>query len=105
MSDDNDRDPLLSAQEAAHAEWVRGNLEDEVERLMAMLPKVNYIATYQAQCFDGNTITANITLSGVAKGADPARVVGLVTDMAYQDVARSGMNATSVLVLNLSRVW
>ena len=91
--------------EMVHAEWCQSNLEDEIERLNALLPRVNYIATYQAKCVDGNTITANITLSGVAKGADPARVIGLVTDMAHEDIARSGMNATSVLVLNLSRVW
>jgi len=89
----------------AHAEWIHGNLEDEIDRLRSLVPKVNYIATYQAQCIDGNTVTANLSLQGVAKGADPASVVRLVTDLAHEDIARAGMNANKVLVLNLSRVW
>lgn len=105
MSDDSDRDLLLSAQESAHAEWVRGNLEDEVERLTSMLTKVNYIATYQAQCIDGNQVTANLALSDVPEGASPGSLIEIITEKAYADIARSGMNATSILVLNLSRVW
>lgn len=66
---------------------------------------INYIATYQAQCVDGNQVTANLTLSDVPEGASPDVVMDVITQKAYVDIARSGMNATSVLVLNLSRVW
>lgn len=90
---------------AAHAEWCRSNLEEEVERLSALLPKVKYIATYQAQCVDGNQVTANLALSDVPKGSSPGSLIEIITEQAYADIARSGMNATNVLVLNLSRVW
>ena len=103
--DDYDRDVNQEAAAAAHAEWCRSNLEDEVERLSALLPRVNYIATYQAECVDGNQITANLALSDVPEGASPGGMIEIITEQAYADIARSGMNATSVLVLNLSRVW
>lgn len=66
---------------------------------------INYIATYQAQCVDGNQVTANLALSDVPEGASPGSLIEIITEQAYADIARSGMNATSVLVLNLSRVW
>lgn len=66
---------------------------------------INYIATYQAQCIDGNQVTANLALSDVPEGASPGSLIEIITEQAYADIARSGMNATSVLVLNLSRVW
>jgi hypothetical protein len=66
---------------------------------------INYIATYQAQCVDGNQVTANLALNDVPEGASPGSLIEIITEQAYADIARSGMNATSVLVLNLSRVW
>jgi hypothetical protein len=66
---------------------------------------INYIATYQAECVDGNQVTANLALGDVPEGASPGSMIELITEQAYADIARSGMNATSVLVLNLSRVW
>lgn len=66
---------------------------------------INYIATYQAEFVDGNQITANLALSDVPEGASPGSMIEIITEQAYADIARSGMNATSVLVLNLSRVW
>jgi hypothetical protein len=66
---------------------------------------INYIATYQADCVDGNQVTANLALSDVPEGATPDSIIKIITEQAHSDIARSGMNATSVLVLNLSRVW
>lgn len=66
---------------------------------------ISYIATYQAECVDGNQVTANLALSDVPEGATPDSIIKIITEQAHSDIARSGMNATSVLVLNLSRVW
>ena len=66
---------------------------------------VNYIAAYQAQCIDGNQIQANLSLTDVPEGTTPGSIIELVTEQACADIARSGRNATNVLVLNLSRVW
>lgn len=66
---------------------------------------ISYIATYQAECVDGNQVTANLALSDVPEGATPDSIIKIITEQAHSDIAHSGMNATSVLVLNLSRVW
>ncbi len=71
-----------------------------------LIPKpVNYIATYQAQLVDGDQATANLALENVPANASPGSIIEMITEQAYADIARSGMNAHKVLVLNLSRVW
>lgn len=67
--------------------------------------QLNYIATYSAHCVDGSAIQANLALSSVPAGTSPGSMIEMVTEQAYADIARSGKNATHVVVLNLSRVW
>lgn len=98
--------------EMAHAEWIHQKEEEEKNGVkfaggVAVPPtaRINYIATYQAECVDGNQVTANISLRDVPEGTPPSSIIDLITEQAAFDIARSGMNATRVLVLNLSRVW
>lgn len=90
---------------AAREEWVRSNLEEEIERLQSLIPQVNYIATYRAECVDGTSVNANMAMSGVAEGATPDSLIQVITEQAFTDMALSGRNASHVVVLNLSRVW
>ncbi len=93
----------------AHAEWINQKGKEEHYApsgdVAIAVPRVNYIATYQAECVDGNQVTANLALSDVPEGATPDSIIKIITEQAHSDIAHSGMNATSVLVLNLSRVW
>lgn len=103
MSDDCD--PYQGAADGARAEWVRSNLEEEVERLSALIPKMNYIATYQAESAGGATFQNNAVLHNVAEGTSPEKIIEAVFEQASIDMAHRGMAITSVILLNLSRVY
>lgn len=80
-------------------------IDELMEIIDAMTARVNYIATYQAQVMDGSTIHQNLSLNGIEEGTSPDAIIEAVFHRAAAELAVKGLAVTSVIVLNLSRVW